>query len=114
VLIYKVLTSGEAAEFDRAGEAPLSPDDLRDGYVHLSTGAQLAGTLDRHFAKEGEVRILAVRAGQLGDALRWEASQKGEEFPHLYGRLLARDITAEWRVARGPDGCFELPSDVSS
>lgn len=114
MLVYKVLTPQEGAEFDLAGEVPFSPDDRRDGFVHLSTRAQLAGTLERHFAKEGEVRILAVRAGSLGDALRWEASRKGEAFPHLYGRLRARDVITEWRVARGPEGRFELPSDISS
>jgi len=112
MLVYKVLTLAQAAEYERTGEAPLSPDDARDGYVHLSTRAQLLGTLERHFAAEPAIRVLAVEADLLGEALRWEESRKGEAFPHLYGRLQARDVAMGWVIARAHDGSFRLPADM--
>src|SRR5690625_3744348 len=112
MLVYKVLTLAEAAEYERAGEVPLSADDARDGYVHLSTRAQLPGTLERHFAGEPAIRVLAVEAERLGEALRWEESRKGEAFPHLYGRLQARDVAMGWVIARTHDGGFRLPVDM--
>lgn len=112
MLVYKVLTLAQAAEYERAGEVPLSGDDARDGYVHLSTRAQLLGTLERHFAAEPAIRVLAVEADRLGDALRWEKSRKGEDFPHLYGRLQAQDAAMSWEIARSHDGSFSMPADM--
>lgn len=114
MLVYKALTLTEAEEYDLAGVAPLSPDDRRDGYVHLSTQAQLAQTLQRHFSEEQAVRVLAAKADDLGDALRWEASRNGEAFPHLYGQLQARDVVAGWMIGRGHDGSFRLPAEMAA
>lgn len=110
--VYKVLTLDEAAEYEWAGSAPFSPDDQRDGYVHLSTGAQLLGTMTRHFAAEPAVRVLASDTARLGDELRWEESRNGEAFPHLYRQLHARDVTTSWVIGRGHDGGFRLPPEL--
>jgi uncharacterized protein (DUF952 family) len=64
-----------------------SPDDRRDGFIHLSTAAQLAGTIERHFAGEAEVVILTFEPSDLGDRLKWEPSRGGDLFPHHYGPL---------------------------
>jgi uncharacterized protein (DUF952 family) len=90
-LVFKVLRPAEWAAFEAAGTFAGSPDDRRDGFIHLSTAAQLAGTIDRHFAGETEVVILAFEPADLGDSLKWEPSRGGELFPHHYGPL---DLTA--------------------
>jgi uncharacterized protein (DUF952 family) len=47
-IAYKVLTATEWKEL--AGDAfQGSPIDQADGFIHLSTGAQLTETVDRHF-----------------------------------------------------------------
>ncbi|HET7410660.1 MAG TPA: DUF952 domain-containing protein [Paracoccaceae bacterium] len=112
MLVYKVLTLDEAAEFDQAGEAPLSPADARDGYVHLSTRAQLLGTMSRHFAGERAVRVLGADPGRLGEALRWEPGRDGDLFPHLYGRLQAGHVVSGWLMGRGHDSGFRLPVEM--
>lgn len=113
MLVYKVLTLDEAAEFERTGEAPLSPADARDGYVHFSTRAQLPGTLERHFAAERAVRVLGCDPDRLGEALRWEPARGGELFPHLYGgRLRADHVAIGWLMGRGHDGGFRLPLEM--
>lgn len=110
--VYKVLTLTQAAEYDRTGEAPLSPDDEKDGYVHLSTRDQLLGTMSRHFAAEQAVRVLAADPERLGEALRWEPGRDGELFPHLYGRLASDHVTMGWLMGRGHDGSFRLPIEM--
>lgn len=88
-LVYKILRPAEHEVLERYGRFTGSPDDERDGFVHLSTREQLAGTLAKHFAGDDEVTILALEVAAMGDALRWEPSRGGALFPHLYGAILA-------------------------
>ena len=64
-----------------------SPADLRDGFIHFSTAAQLAATAAKHFAGAPDLLLVAVDAAALGAALKWEPSRGGELFPHLYAPL---------------------------
>jgi uncharacterized protein (DUF952 family) len=61
--------------------------DIRDGYVHLSTRDQMEGSAARHRAGEPGLLLLAVDEGELGDALRWETSRGGALYPHCYGPI---------------------------
>ena len=61
--------------------------DARDGFIHFSTGAQLAETMAKHFAGQRELLLVAVDAEALGSALKWESSRGGALFPHLYTAL---------------------------
>jgi uncharacterized protein (DUF952 family) len=85
--IYKICERAlwEAAEVDRQFAG--STADARDGFIHFSTGAQLAGTAAKHFAGLKDLILVAVDAGALGAALKWETSRGGELFPHLYAAL---------------------------
>ncbi len=86
-IVYKILTGLDLAMARRVGRYAGSADDLRDGYVHLSTLDQLEGTLAKHFAGQGDLFLLALDAVKLGSALRWEPSRGGALFPHLYAPL---------------------------
>jgi uncharacterized protein (DUF952 family) len=86
-IIFKVCGADEWAQAELAGRYGGSADDRRDGFIHFSTAAQLAGTLARHFAGRGDLVLIAVEAEALGDALKWEPSRGGDLFPHLYGAL---------------------------
>ena len=89
--IFKILRAEEWASFREAGRFAGSADDLRDGFIHLSTEAQLAGTLAKHFA--GEAGLVVIEVGVAGDpALKWEVSRGGAEFPHLYRPLALADV----------------------
>lgn len=85
--IYKVCPAAEWSGAVAAGAFRGSPVDLRDGFIHFSTGAQLAETVRRHFAGQADLVIVAVDPLRLGDRLRWEPSRGGALFPHLYGEL---------------------------
>jgi uncharacterized protein (DUF952 family) len=85
--VYKLLRAPEWAAFQAAGRFAGSPDDLRDGYIHMSTAEQVPGTRARYFADQPDAVLLAIDAGALGGALRWEPSRGGALFPHLYRPL---------------------------
>lgn len=85
--IYKVLRAMEWQAAQAQGVVAGSADDLRDGFIHLSTQAQLAGTLERHFAGESGLIVLEIAAEGLGAKLKWEPSRGGALFPHFYGAL---------------------------
>lgn len=105
--IFKILRPDEWRAFSSARRFDGSADDVRDGFIHFSTAAQVAGTLSRHFASEAEVVILRVASAPLGDALRWEPSRQGALFPHLYRPLRLEEVEKSWALLRGATG-FDL------
>lgn len=96
--IIKLLRAAEWAAFQRDGVFAGSPDDLRDGYIHISTPEQAPGTLAKWFADDVGVVALTLDADALGAALKWEESRGGMLFPHLY-RPLRLDEVIEVRAA---------------
>ncbi|MGF1503465.1 MAG: DUF952 domain-containing protein [Paracoccaceae bacterium] len=112
MLVYKILRAEEWAHLDAEGESAGAPVDLADGFVHLSTGTQVAETAAKHFAGEDGLSLVAFDADTLGSALRWEVSRGGAKFPHLYGPL-SRDKVV-WAVALplGDDGAHVFPGDL--
>jgi uncharacterized protein (DUF952 family) len=85
--IYKVCDASQWRQAERDGEFRGSAADLADGYIHFSTATQVAGTAGKHFAGMSGLVLVAVEAGELGAALKWERSRGGDLFPHLYGTL---------------------------
>ena len=85
--IYKICERTSWRLAKQTGTYRGSAADARDGFIHFSTAAQLAGTLAKHFAGHRELLLVAIDAGALGEALKWEPSRGGELFPHLYAAL---------------------------
>lgn len=92
MMIYKIFRADEWAAFEAAGETLGAPIDLADGYVHISTGTQVAETVAKYFGGVGGLQILALDPDTLGEALKWEPSRGGDLFPHLYRILRMKDI----------------------
>jgi uncharacterized protein (DUF952 family) len=90
--IIKLLRADEWAQFQETRVFAGSADDLRDGYIHLSTPEQVPGTVARYFAGETDAVALTLDADTLGDDLRWEASRGGQLFPHLYRPLRLDEV----------------------
>ncbi|HWA23235.1 MAG TPA: DUF952 domain-containing protein [Caulobacterales bacterium] len=86
---YKVCAAIDWAEAERAGVYTGAPVDRADGFIHLSTGDQVAETLRRHFAGRTGLVLVALDIEKLGEAVRWEPSRGGALFPHVYGLLPA-------------------------
>ena len=88
-ILYKILTPSDYASLPTSPSSqwPGASIDLSDGFIHLSTSRQLAGTLQRFFTTEPEVWILGVERQRLekeGKDLRFEPAA-GTEFGHVYG-----------------------------
>jgi len=113
MLIYKILTADQWVALQRDGESAGAPVDLADGFVHFSTGAQVAETAAKHFAGQAGLMLLAVRADALGDALKWEPSRGGALFPHLYGALRLADLAWARPLPPGPDGAHMFPEGLA-
>jgi uncharacterized protein (DUF952 family) len=90
VNLVKIFRAAEWEALQQDGHFAGSPDDLRDGFIHLSTDEQLQGTLAKHFASEEGLIIATVQLAADDPALRWEPSRGGQLFPHLY-RPLSRE-----------------------
>jgi uncharacterized protein (DUF952 family) len=107
-IVYKVLTAGDAAAL-AAGMFNGAAIDVTDGYIHLSTAAQLTDTVRRHFAGQHNLTIAAVDLAALGGAVRWERSRQGQLFPHLYAPLTLASVVARGPLERAADGTVRLP-----
>ncbi len=90
--IVKLLRAAEWAAFQRDGSFHGSPDDLRDGYIHISTPAEVPATAAKWFAGEVGLMALTLDADTLGEALKWEPARGGILFPHLYRPLNLDEI----------------------
>jgi uncharacterized protein (DUF952 family) len=111
-LLYKVLTEAAFAEAERNGHFSGSPDDIRDGFIHLSGADQLEGTLAKHFNGQKGLVLLALDAERLGADLKWETSRDGALFPHLYAPLDLAAVLWGEELPLGPDGRHILPQGV--
>jgi uncharacterized protein (DUF952 family) len=107
--IYKVCDRASWRTAEQRGVYRGSAADLRDGFIHFSTAAQLAGTLVKHFAQQRDLILVAVDANTLSSALKWEASRGGDLFPHLYGGLPLAAVRWTRPLPEEADGKRALP-----
>ena len=111
-LVYKILQRAEWVAACERGTYTGSVDDLRDGFIHLSSATQLSGTARKYFVGIPGLVIIAFRSEDLGSALTWERSRGGELFPHLYGSLETRHALWVRDLPLDPTGGVILPTDL--
>jgi uncharacterized protein (DUF952 family) len=87
MIIFKICSSAEWREAERAGVYRGSVVDVQDGFIHFSTAEQAKETAAKWFAGQRDLLLVAVDADALGDKLKWEPSRGGALFPHLYDAL---------------------------
>lgn len=107
--IYHVCCGEDWRQAERAGHYEGSADDRRDGFIHFSTGAQLAESVAKHRAGQDGLVLIAVEAAALGAALKWELSRGGALFPHLYGALPVAAVHKVADLPLGADGRHVFP-----
>ena len=112
-IVYKVCTTAEWRAACARGVYAGSADDHRDGFLHLSTAEQLAGTLSRHFAGRSDLVLVAFDAESLGEPLKWEPSRGGQLFPHLYASLAPALALSVETLPVAADGQHTLPDKLS-
>lgn len=106
---YKLLDETLWRDWKESGTLTGSADDLRDGYIHLSTAAQTAGTAGKWFATVDPLVLAMVDLAAIRDILRWEPSRGGALFPHAYGPIPFGAVAGHSLLRLGPDGRHIFP-----
>lgn len=126
--IYKIVPASLWREAEAAGRFRGSPVDLKDGFIHFSTEAQVRVTAAKHFAGVSGLLLVAIDGEIAGGAnpslsaeasraktegspgpLRWEPSRGGELFPHLYADLPLAAVRWVKPLPLAPDGHHQFP-----
>lgn len=109
--VYKIVPEPAWRAAEQSGHYTGSPDDWRDGYIHLSAADQVPGTLAKYFRGQSDLLLIAFATGDLGPQLKWETSRGGALFPHYYGALPTASALWQRRLALGPDGIAHVEQD---
>lgn len=111
-IVYKIVPETLWRQAKEKGVFEGAEIDLKDGYIHFSTGAQAKETARLHFAGVAGLMLVAVDALALGEALRFEPSRGGDLFPHLYGILPFSAVLWEMPLLIGADGLHAFPEKM--
>lgn len=111
-MIFKIASRDAWSSACKIGQFTGSPDDHRDGFIHLSGPSQVQATAERHFKGKTDLVLIAFDETALGDMLKWEPSRGGDLFPHVYGLLPT--ALALWckPLASDADGVPQIPRDL--
>jgi uncharacterized protein (DUF952 family) len=92
-----------------AGVYKGAPVDLSDGFIHFSTREQVEETARKHFQNKGDLLLIAFNSADFGDAMKWEISRGGDQFPHLYSELDPALAIAAHTLTQNEDGSHTFP-----
>ena len=110
--VYKILTHDEWKVSKEKGFI-LTDLDTKDGFIHLSTAKQLAGTLFYYFEDYENLILVQFNSNELGKELVFEdpipKGNRNGKFPHFYSKLDVDKISNYWEIKRGS---FNLPEEV--
>lgn len=117
--LYRISPEEEWAASQAAGALQGGELDTSSGYIHLSTGAQVSGTLAMFFAGRTDLYLLKVDSSKLGDGLRYDEVEGVGIFPHFYGPdgtftplpLSAVEASAKIELENGQ---HKLPFDLAN
>ena len=112
-IIYKICPETLWRTAQKVGRFDGAPIDLADGYIHFSTTEQAEETAAKHFAGQNDLLLVAVNAGVLGDALKWEVSRGGALFPHLYAPLDLATVLWVKPLPLGGGGIHVFPAEMA-
>ena len=107
-LIYKIAPAELWHQAELKGSFSGSPVDQADGFIHLSTAAQVRGTAARHFAGQNDLLLIGVDPHLLGADLRYEPASGGALFPHLYAPLNLDTVISVKALPLGADGLHQF------
>lgn len=110
--VYKVVSRAVYDASIASGTFVGQPIDKADGYIHLSTAAQLRETIRLYFAGLSEQVLFQLACAPFGEAMKWEASRNGELFPHLYAELPMNALGPIATIDVAADGSVDLPDWV--
>jgi uncharacterized protein (DUF952 family) len=110
-LIYKLLKRETWQAAVAQGVFAGAGIDLADGYIHLSTAAQVRETARRYFTEGDDIMLVAWEDTGLAGLVH-EPSRGGDLFPHVYGTLDPAAAGLVLALKRQPDGLLHFPDEI--
>lgn len=106
---YKLLDPAAFKDWKETGTYAGSPDDVRDGFIHLSTAEQTAETAAKYFSAVDPLVVAMVDLAAVRETLKWEPSRGGALFPHVYGPIAFGAVSGHSVLRLGADGRHVFP-----
>jgi uncharacterized protein (DUF952 family) len=99
-------------DWDKAQQAGqyTAPSLHQEGFIHASTGDQVAGTANLFFKGQSGLVLLVIETELLESEVRFDAVQTHgpvQYFPHIYGPLNLAAVVNVLDFPPNPDGTFE-------
>jgi uncharacterized protein (DUF952 family) len=109
--VYHITT--DAAWEQARSEGAYSAESLAsEGFIHFSNREQVLWVAKRYYQGLPSLVLLEVDAERLLAELRYEESEPGMFFPHLYGPLNLDAVVAAHPFPPQADGSFMMPAGV--
>lgn len=90
-IVYKIVSKVNWTNFIKTGakECKGFENDLRDGFIHLSTHKQLYPTFIKKYnpTDKKKFNVLAIDLKEC-EHVKWELAKNGIIYPHLYSPLI--------------------------
>lgn len=88
------------------------PSLATEGFIHASTGSQVAGTAHRFFRGVEGLVVLKIDLDRVTAPVDWSNSPHSTDpFPHIVGALNLDAVTGTLPLEPSPDGEFRWPPD---
>jgi len=113
-LVYRLCHRDDWRAAEQAGVFAGGADDVRDGFIHLSSAAQVEESARRHYAGVRPLMLLAVDGARVSGDLRWEPSRGGALFPHLYGTIPLEALVSALPLSEDREGNPMFPPMTNS
>ena len=112
----QILHITRRAQWAAAQQAGFYRGDTLDseGFIHCSTPAQVIAVANARFHGQPDQVGLDIDTEQVAPAIRWEAADNGQVYPHIYGRLNVDAVRRVHPFPPQPDGSFILPPAVGA
>jgi uncharacterized protein (DUF952 family) len=108
-MIYH-LTSSHAWETALVEGTYLPEQFAQDGFIHCSKKGQVIGVTLRYYANASDLFLLEIDPDKLESRVIFENLAGGEElFPHIYGPLNLKAVTATAIMPKDAEAKFHFP-----
>lgn len=107
--LYRLVRADEWHAAAKDGLYHGSAHDAADGFIHMSTADQVAGTAERYYQGLDDVILLTLDSARLQGEIRMEPSTGGDLYPHLYGTIPLEAVLEAERLRLTGDGVLDVP-----
>jgi len=83
-----------------------------EGFIHCSTPAQIVKVANKFFSHQQELIVLCIDSQRVPVEIKYEESEAGERFPHIYGSLNIDAVVKVIEFAPSANGKFEFPPQL--